>query len=303
MLCRVALSVAVLLGADCLRLVGQSGDAPYIIRDNVNLVLLDVSARDPHAGYVTGLEQKNFTIYDDGVRQKVTQFSPTDAPVTVGLVVDNSGSMERKRREVVMAGLQFAKSSNHRDEFFVVNFNDRVYFGLPRPVDFTDQLQTLREALFFGAAAGQTALYDAIAVGLKHLEVGHRDIRTLIVVSDGGDNVSKIAFPEVTHLIDESRAMIYTIGLLDPEDRDLNPKVLRKIAAISGGEYFAPNNVEELEGIFEKIAKDLRNRYSMAFVPDRSVDMRTVHALKVEARDDRGQKLMVRSRTAYVSAQ
>jgi Ca-activated chloride channel family protein len=297
MLRRAAVSMALLLG------IAASGQSPYIIHDNVNLVLLDVGVRDRRGGYIAGLSQNNFAIYDDRIRQKITQFTPIDAPVTIGLIVDNSGSMQRKRTDVVTAGLEFARSSNSQDEFFVVNFNDRVYFGLPHGVDFTDQLQILRSALFLGIPSGQTALYDAIAAGLKHLEAGSHPVRTLIVVSDGGDNVSKTSFDDVTRFIEASRATIYTVGLLDPDDRDINLRVLRKIALISGGEFFAPERLDQLKGIFEGISKDIRSRYSIGFVPDQSSDQHVVHTLKVVGRDQQGRKLIVHSRTTYVMTQ
>lgn len=285
------------------RLAMTHEQTPYVIRDNVNLVLLDVSVRNPAGGYVSGLRENNFTVDDDGVKQRMTRFAAADIPITVGLVVDTSGSMRKKRPHVVMSGLEFAKSSNPKDEFFVVNFNDHVYFGLPKGTGFTDQLQSLRDALFLGRPDGQTALYDAISVGLKHLEQGHNDVRTLIVVSDGGDNVSKTSFAQLTRMIEASRATIYTIGLLDPDDQDLNPRVLRKIAALSGGEFFAPRELGELSPIFEKIASDLRNRYTLAFVPDQSLDKHTLHTLKVSARDNDGRKLIVHSRTSYLTAE
>jgi Ca-activated chloride channel homolog len=301
------ISIALLLVTVGGAFAGETEQTPFVIHDNVNLVLLDVSVRKPEGGYVMGLNRSNFTVEDDGIKQQMTQFGTGDAPVTVGLVVDNSGSMQRKRNEVVMAGLQFARSSNPKDEFFVVNFNDKAYFGLPKGVGFTDRLQTLRDALYLGRPMGQTALYDAIAAGLKHLDDGHHDTRTLIVVSDGGDNVSMLGFPELTRLIEASRATIYTIGLLDPEDRDLNPKVLRKISFMSGGEFFAPDKLDDLPQIFEKIAQDLRHRYSIAFVPHESlnsaVNKRSLHTLKVVARDDQGKKLVVHSRTTYIAAE
>jgi Ca-activated chloride channel homolog len=297
MLQRAAVLVTLLFCA------GVDGQTPYVIRDNVNLVLLDVGVRDRHGTYISGLTQNSFTVYDNRNQQKITEFRPVDSPVTIGLIVDNSGSMREKRQDVVMAGLQFAKSSNSQDEFFVVNFNDHVYSGLPRGMDFTDQLQVLRSALFLGIPSGQTALYDAITVGLKHLEAGHHPVRTLIVVSDGGDNVSKASFNGVTSLIEASRATMYTIALLDPDDKDTNLKVLRKISSISGGEFFAPEQLDELKSIFETISKDIRSRYSIGFVPGQSSDKHTVHALKVLARDTQGRKLTVHSRTTYVTAE
>ena len=144
----------------------------------------------------------------------ITEFSGADAPVSVGLVVDDSGSMRSKKAEVVVAGLAFAKESNPKDEFFVVNFNNYVVNGLGPHLPFTDNLQKLRAALYYGTPMGQTALYDAVAHALAHLERSHHEARTLIVVSDGGDNVSKTTLPEVLNLIQASRATVYTVGLI-----------------------------------------------------------------------------------------
>jgi len=152
----------------------------------VDLVLLDVGVRNPHGGFVSGLKKSSFQVFEDGRPREITHFASVDEPVTVGLVVDNSGSMRNKRPEVITAGLAFAKSSNPLDEFFVVNFNDSVVRGLPPALAFTDNLQILRAGLYYGQPSGQTALYDAVAYSLRHLEFGHRDKRTLIVVSDGG---------------------------------------------------------------------------------------------------------------------
>lgn len=271
---------------------------PYTILDNVNLVVLDVSVKDPRGGYVTGLKKSNFAVYEDGRPQKISQFASVDTPVTVGLVVDNSGSMETKRPEVILAGLAFAKESNPEDEFFVVNFNNSVTRGLPRDMMFTDNLQVLRKALYFGEAKGQTALYDAVAYALGHLEHGHRDKRTLIVISDGGDNCSSISFAGLMKIIESSRATIYTIGLLDPENRDLNPGVLRKMAVVSGGQFFEPATLSEIIPVFDKISKDIRNRYTIAYVPDETNDRHVVRTIKVEG-EENGRKLIVHTRRKY----
>lgn len=270
----------------------------YTISDNVDLVVLDVSVKDPRGGYVTGLKQDNFTIDEDGQRRKISQFASVDTPVTVGLVVDNSGSMETKRLQVILAGLAFAKESNRQDEFFVINFNNSVTRGLPTDTMFTDDLQVLRQALYFGQAKGQTALYDAIGYALNHLEYGHRDKRTLIVVSDGGDNASTISFPDLMKVIESSRATIYTVGLLDPQNHDLNPGVLRKMATVSGGEFFEPVESSDIVPVFDKISKDIRNRYTIGYVPDETHNRRIIRRVKVLA-NEKGRKLMVRTRRKY----
>ncbi len=270
----------------------------YTISDNVDLVLLDVSVKDPHGGYVTGLKQDNFQVFEDGHRRRISQFASVDTPVTVGLVVDNSGSMRTKRPEVILAGLAFAKESNPQDEFFVINFNNSVTRGLPASMMFTDNLQILRRALYFGEATGQTALYDAVAYALNHLEFGQRDKRTLIIVSDGGDNVSDVTLGELMKLIESSRATIYTVGLLDPQNHDLNPGVLRKMAAVSGGEFFQPSQLSDIIPVFNRISKDIRNRYTIGYVPDETNDRRVIRMVKVAATGN-GRKLLVRTRRAY----
>jgi VWFA-related protein len=275
----------------------QAHSQPFTISDNVNLVVLDVSVRDPHGGYVTGLHKDNFEVFEDRRRRPISQFASVDTPVTVGLVVDNSGSMSRKRPEVVMAGLAFARQSNARDEFFVINFNNSVMRGLPEKMLFTDDLQALRGALYLGQPKGQTALYDAIAYALKHLEFSHQDRRALVVVSDGGDNVSHIKLPELMRLIEASRATIYTIGLFDPQANDLNPRVLRRFASVSGGEYFQPA-LDDVPSVCAKISRDLRNRYTMAFVPEETANRHGVQDVRVTAERD-GRKLMVRTRRSF----
>lgn len=270
---------------------------PFTITDNVDLVLLDASVRDSQGGYVTNLSKDDFHVFVDGHPQQISQFARVDAPVTVGLILDNSGSMRFKRRDVIMAGLAFAKASNPKDQFFVVNFNNEVLPGLPKVMPFTDDITELHKALYMGQSAGQTALYDAIAYGLKHLELGDRDQRTLIVVSDGGDNVSELKEPAILNLIEQSRATIYAIGLLDPEDRDLRPGILRKFASISGGQYFQPEELDDVIPVMRKISKDIRNRYTIGFSPT-STEHKHTFAIKVTANED-GHKLQVHARTSY----
>lgn len=278
----------------------RSAPGVYTIEDNVNLVLLDVRVKDPRGGYITGLHKSNFQVYEDSRPREITQFASVDTPVTVGLVVDNSGSMRLKRPEVVTAGLAFAKESNPKDEFFVVNFNNSVVRGLPPRTLFTDDLQALRAALYYGQPVGQTALYDAVAYALRHLEYSHRDKRTLIVVSDGGDNVSNTTFPELLKLIEASRATIYTVGLYDPEDHDLNPGVLRKMSSLTGGEFFEPEQLTDMVPVFDKISKDIRNSYMLGYVPDEINDKRVLRTVKVTA-SEANRKLVIHTRTTYTT--
>jgi Ca-activated chloride channel family protein len=272
----------------------------FKISTDVELVLLDVSVRDPKGGYVSGLSQDNFHIFENGAPQKITEFTSADIPVAVGLVMDDSGSMLSKRPDVITAGLVFIGASNPRDQIFVVNFNDKVRCGLPADVAFTDDIHLLGAALSRDLAQGQTALYDAIAFALRHLESGRRSKKALVLVSDGGDNCSTHNFKEVMRLIQESRATIYTVGVFDPDDPDRNPQVLNRIAQVSGGETFLPAVIDDVTPICKKIAKDIRNRYTIGYIPVRTNDkaaLRKVHV--VATAPDRG-KLQVRTRTSYL---
>lgn len=294
-LTRVALLTA-LITAPLLN--GHPDQHPYTISDNVDVVLLDVAVKDTAGRYVSNLTKNDFQVFDDGQRRQITQFSKVDDPVTVGLVVDDSGSMRNKRPYVILAGLAFAKESNLRDQFFVVNFNNAIVPGLAAGIPFTNKLQQVRAALYFGMPEGQTALYDAIAYSLQHLEQSRLEKRTLIVVSDGKDNVSKLRFPELLKIIESSRATIYTIGIYDPDDYDTNPEVLRQIAHVSGGEFFQPQNLDEVTPIFAKISEDVRNRYTIGFAPDEMHDKRQLRTIKVTA-EENGHRLRVRTRKSY----
>ena len=147
----------------------------YTISENVNLVLLDMSVKDKNGGYVSGLPKEDFTVLEDGKPQPITQFADNDIPVTAGLIVDNSGSMGPKKPDVITAALVFIQSSNPLDEWFVINFNDQVWRGLPPILPFTDDIKLLRAALAKTDPAGRTALYDAIIAGLRQLEMGRHE--------------------------------------------------------------------------------------------------------------------------------
>ncbi len=283
------------------KLQGFADDRPFVISSTVQRVMLDVSVKDSRGGYVTGLAKDNFRIFENGHPQPIINFTSVDTPVTVGLVVDNSGSMREKRPAVVIAGLSFAKESNSQDQFFVVNFNNTVTPGLPPGVNFSDDLQRLRAALYMGTPAGQTALYDAVVFGLEHLRKGVQPKKTLIVVSDGGDNVSKTTCDEVMRLIQASQATVYTVGLFTEDDPDRNPGVLQKMARISGGEYFEPPLLSDVIPVFHKIATDIRNRYTICFAPDPTLDPAKYpdRSIRVTAGAPGHRKLVVHTRRSY----
>jgi Ca-activated chloride channel homolog len=234
----------------------------YTIRVDVDVVVLHATAQDRNNILVSGLDKDNFQVYEDGVLQPIKYFSHEDIPVTVGLVVDDSGSMGPERRDVIAPALAFARSSNPQDQMFVVYFNEKVSFGLPGDIAFTDQVAQLQAALSRVAADGETALYDAIAVALEHLKTGKRDKKVLIVVSDGGDSASKHKLAEIATMVGQPGPIIYTIGIFDDQDPDRNPGVLKRLAKGTGGQAFLPESLRDVVPICEQIARDIRNQYT-----------------------------------------
>jgi VWFA-related protein len=271
----------------------------YTLKVNVDVVALRATVQDRKNTPVSGLNKDDFEVYEDGVLQPIKYFSHEDVPVTVGLVVDNSGSMKSKRHDVIAAALAFARSSNPHDQMFVVNFNEKVSFGLPVSMAFTDQVFQLQLALSSVDADGETALYDAVAMGLEHLKQGDRDKKVLIVVSDGGDNASKDKLADIMARVRQSNVIIYTIGIFDNEDPDRNPGVLKRLAKETGGETFLPETLADITPICERIARDIRNQYTIAYVPTNRKRDGTYRLIQVKASPPGRGRLSVRTRTGY----
>jgi Ca-activated chloride channel family protein len=271
----------------------------YTIRTTSRLLLLDAGVRDATGGFVSGLVSENFKVYEDGKPQQITQFAHADIPVTVGLVVDESASMRPKRTEVITAGLAFIQASNPQDKIFIINFNEKARRGLPETMLFSDEVKQLREALWRGVPEGRTALYDAIEMALHHLEYGRRDKKALVVVSDGGDNVSLHKVKQMLDDVLTSVATIYAIGIFDENDPDKSPGILSRIAHLSGGNAYFPSKLDEVVSICQDIAKDIRNRYTIGYVPSAGEGISVRH-IKVLARSPNGKKLIVRSRSTYL---
>jgi VWFA-related protein len=270
----------------------------FTIQTTSRLVLLDVSVKDSSGGFVSGLTKDNFKVFENGKPEAISQFSNADNPVTVGLAVDESGSMRPKRPQVITAAWVFIQASNPMDEIFVVNFNEKPRRGLPDNVLFSDNPKELRAALWQGTPEGRTALYDAIEMSLHQLDFGRQAKKTLVVISDGGDNHSSHTEQEVMHDVLTSLATIYTVGIYDEDDPERNEGVLKDLAHVSGGVFYHPTNLEDVVPICRQIAKDIRSRYTIGYVP--SVEGKMVRHIKVVAAAANHQKLVVRTRTKYV---
>jgi Ca-activated chloride channel family protein len=274
-------------------------DDQKAVRLNVDLVVLHATVQDHKRTFVSGLGKENFQVYEDGAVQQIESFSHEDIPVTVGLVVDNSGSMRPKLNEVILAAQAFARSSNPRDQLFEINFNEKVYFGLPPDQPFASNADGLNVALYKIRALGETALYDAVAAALDHLKKGDRDKKVLIVISDGGDNASRHKLDQVMAMAKESEAIIYTIGLFDDQDIDRNPRVLKELAKDTGGEAFLPGSLEEIVPICERIARDIRSQYTITYVPANPSQDGKYRVVTVKANTPAKGQLFVRTRAGY----
>ena len=272
---------------------------PYKISVSVDSVVLHATVENHSGAPVSGLGKHDFKVYEDGALQRIEYYSHEDIPVTVGLVLDNSGSMRPKRAEVIAAAMAFARSSNPQDQMFVVHFNEYVSFGLPSNIPFTDQTGQLQVALSRIKTNGETALYDALAAALEHLRKGNRDKRVLIVISDGGDNASKYNLGQILTMAGQSDAIIYTIGIYTEEDPDRNLKALRQLSKATGGEAFFPQSVPEVVPLCERIAHDIRNQYTIAYAPANRMQDGAYRVIRVKATAPGRGRLSVRTRAGY----
>jgi VWFA-related protein len=266
---------------------------------SVSSVVLHATVENHKGAPVSGLGKGDFQVYEDGALQQIEFFSHEDIPVTVGLVLDNSGSMGPKRNEVIAAALAFARSSNSQDQMFVVNFNEHVAFGLPADTPFTDQTAQLQRALSKFKTTGETALYDALAAAIEHLKKGNRDKEVLIVVSDGGDNASKHNLSQILAMAGKSDAIIYTIGIYTVEDPDQKPDALRQLSKATGGEAFFPKSVADVVPLCERIAHDIREQYTLAYAPMNRRQDGAYRVIRVKAATPGHGHLFVRTRAGY----
>jgi Ca-activated chloride channel homolog len=271
------------------------------IKVQVNLVVLHTTVLDDRGRFADGLKQENFRVLEDKVEQKLSVFKREDVPVSMGLVIDNSGSMRDKRPRVNEAAITLVESSNPQDEACVVNFDDDFYLDLDK--DFTSSVPELKEALERIDSRGSTALYDAIIGSLDHLKKASKDKRVLLVVTDGEDNTSRNSLEKTIREVQKTDTVIYTIGLLSQESKKnakRAKKALEDIARASGGLSYFPENVADVHNICEQVAHDIRNQYTLAYYPSNSRRDGTFRAVSVEVIPPHGRgKLVARTRNGY----
>jgi VWFA-related protein len=274
---------------------------PFQLSVNVDLVVLQATVSGRPGQLVPTLAEDNFAVYEDGVRQTVTLFRHEDIPVTVGLVVDHSGSMRRKLPEVAAAARTFAQASNPRDLMFVVSFNDKVDMPLIHGSPFVSLPEDLDSAILRADAIGMTRLYDAVFQAQQQLQACNIEKKVLMVISDGGDNASTHTLAQVIRNAESSPALIYTIGIFDEYDTDKNKDVLRRLARSTGGEAYFPAHLDATVGICQSIAKDIRNQYTLGYVSTNAAKTGVLRSIRVVAALPGHGKFNVRTRTGYIA--
>lgn len=273
-------------------------DGVFVFRKDVDEVLLHATVVDDHKHIITNLDKSAFTVYEDGKPQNIISFHHIDIPVDMGIVIDNSGSMREKRAKVNQAALNLVRSSNPKDEVFVVNFNDEQYLDQ----DFTNNLLKLKEALEKIDARGGTALYDAVVASADHMKQnGRLEKKVLFVVTDGEDNASSDTLEQaVKQLQQENGPVIYAIGILGDEEHPRRAKkALEILCERTGGIAFFPKTLDEVDEISRTIANDIRNQYAIGYKPTNPKGTGGFRQVRVDAKAKGHGKLIVRTKTGY----
>ena len=272
---------------------------PVIVHSD--LITLTVTVTDTYGRFVTGLGKNAFTIFDDKTQQEISFFSDEDAPVSLGVVFDVSGSMGgdkiMRAREALS---KFVDTSHSRDEYFLIGFNSRAQLLL----DHTRDSDALMQKLTFIQTRGQTALYDATYLGVERVTRGAHKKRAVLLISDGQDNSSRYTFSELKRLLKESDVIIYAIGIVGSGDDSAlgygGRAILEELAGVSGGKAFFPSTGAEMNDTFERIALELRTQYSIGYRPTGFANDGKWHKLKIKVQPPRGfPKLFVRGREGY----
>jgi Ca-activated chloride channel family protein len=271
-----------------------------VFRADTRVVDLQATVVDKSGRLDMNLPRQAFTVYENGVQQEIRSFKREDVPVSMGLIVDNSGSMREKRAKVEAAALALVKDSNPQDEVFVVNFNDEAYKDLPKGKDFTSDIMEMEEALKRIDSRGGTAMRDAIQLSIDHLKKAHKDKKVLVVVTDGNDNSSRIGLDALVKNAQQSGVLIYSVGLLSEEEHHEAREAqhaLRTLAEATGAETFFPREVSEVERLAHQVAHDIRSQYSIVYAPANQSMDGTFRRIKVTAKGPGGP--MVRTRSGY----
>jgi Ca-activated chloride channel homolog len=270
---------------------------------DVELALVNVTVTDPYNRLVTGLEPDNFRIFENNVEQEIQYFSSEEVPISIGVILDLSGSMSNKVGKAKEAALQFFKTANPQDEFFLVSFNERAELMST----FTNTVEDLQSHLLTLSAKGRTALLDAIYLGLSEMRTARNAKRALLIISDGGDNHSRYNEKDIKGLVREADTQLYSVGIFDPFEyrsrtpEELNgPSLLAEVTELTGGRAFTVENINELPDIAAKIGAELRNQYILGYHPSNKSHDARWRKIKVKLRAPKGlPPLSIHAKTGY----
>jgi Ca-activated chloride channel homolog len=302
---RMFVPVALVAAVPLLMASGHAQSAAeQVFRAHSDLVVLHVNVFRGRSDAVANLPREAFTIIEDGKPQQLSFFNNADVPVSVGLVIDNSGSMIARHKLVVEGSLAFANGSHPEDELFTVVFNEHIRFGLPPAVPFTKTPGMVHATLSRFPAGGRTALHDAVVAAIDHLENATHQKRVLIVLSDGEDNASRLTRDEMLDKAARSNTIIYTVShaRVGRTGGDGDRRVLRKLADTSGGTAFFPSTDQEAVGAFEAIAGNIRRGYALGYVPTNSSHDGGFRRVLVRVRAPGHTNLRVRARDGYLAS-
>ena len=270
---------------------------------DVDMALVNVTVTDPYNRLVTGLDPDNFRVFEDNVEQEIVTFSAEDVPISIGVIFDFSGSMSNKVGKSREAALQFFKTANPQDEFFLVSFNERAELTSA----FTNSVEDLQSRLMLTSPKGRTALLDAVYLGLSEMRGAHNAKRALLILSDGGDNHSRYNENDIKRLVREADTQLYAIGIFDPlgsrnrtPEELKGPSLLSEITEMTGGRVFAVERLEDLPDIATKIGMELRNQYVLGYRPSNKAHDARWRKIKIKLRAPRGlPPLTVFTKTGY----
>src|SRR5580700_2044751 len=272
------------------------------IKVDVDMTLVNLTVTDPLDRLVTGLEKEHFRVYEDGVEQEVVTLSSEDVPVSIGLVFDMSGSMSDKVEKAREAAVQFMRTANPLDQFFLVSFNDRAELTS----GFTSSVDELQNRMMFTASRGRTALLDAIYLGLSQMRGAHNGKRALLIISDGGDNHSRYNEGDIRNFVKEADCQLYSIGVFDSNDMErtleerYGPSLLSELAELSGGRVFPVSSLNDLPDIASKIGMELRNQYVLGYKPSDASHNGAWRKIKIKLAPPKGlPPLNVYAKTGY----
>ena len=270
------------------------------LRVDVDLVLIPATITDPLNRLVTGLEQTNFELFENGEKQEIRHFSSEDAPLSLGVIFDMSGSMHNKIEKAREAVVEFFRTANPQDEFFMVAFSER-----PEMIsDFTSSVEEIQGKLITTIPKGRTALLDAIYMGLNTMRRAHQQKKALLIISDGGDNHSRYTESEIKSLVKEADVQIYAIGIFDAvphtEEERMGPSMLATVTDVTGGRTFTIDNPNELADVATKIGVELRNQYVLGYRPKKPARDGKWRKVKVKLNPPKGlPPLHVYAKTGY----